>query len=57
MKDLCAICGKPFPVDTTRFLHFIGHIQKGEAVGRFNDKGNWRFEKVGKPSLSKSVQG
>ncbi len=50
MKDICAICEKPFPVKIPRFLHFIGHVQKGEAIGRFDKKGNWWFEKTNKPA-------
>ncbi len=45
IKDICAICEKPFPVNEPRFLHFIGHVQKGEAVATFNKRGDWFFHK------------
>lgn len=48
-SDTCGICEKPFPVNEHRFLHFIRHIQAGEAIGHFDKKGNWWFEKVQQP--------
>ena len=54
MKDQCPICNKPFPVNQPRFLHFIRHIQAGEAIGRFDRKGTWWFEKSGSNALNGS---
>jgi hypothetical protein len=45
-KDTCGICDKPFPVNTTRFLHFIEHVQRGEAVGHIDKHRNWWFDKT-----------
>ncbi len=57
-SDTCGICEKPFPINTTRFLHLIGHITKGEAVGRFDRRGNWSFRKtdVGKKVDEKATE-
>jgi hypothetical protein len=45
-KDLCGICDKPFPMHTTRFLHFMNHVTLHEAVGYFDKRGNWWFERT-----------
>ena len=55
-NDLCGICGKPFEKKSTRFLHFMNHVTLHEAVGYFDKRGNWWFEKVGVQGPGAGVQ-
>ncbi len=54
--DLCGICDKPFPKNLPRFLHFIGHIREGKAIGILDPvRGNWKFTKVQELDLATEV--